>query len=84
MKRVGSHDTARVRRELAQLLRRLRAVRRMKLSHNELTRQVKVALDEAAVLFELVSLEPNAPAGYGRTEESMSPAVLRKGPVASP
>jgi hypothetical protein len=43
----------------------------MKLSHNELTEQVKVALNEAGALFELVSFQTGGPAGYGGTEGSM-------------
>ena len=47
MRLARSGETARVRRELAQLLRRLRAVRRDKLSRNEMLERIGAALAEA-------------------------------------
>jgi hypothetical protein len=47
MKPKRSSESVRVRRELAQLLRRLRAIRKDKLSPDELAERVNVALSEA-------------------------------------
>ena len=47
MKPMRSMESARLRRDLAQLLRRLRTIRQAKLSHDELAQRVNVAMTEA-------------------------------------
>jgi hypothetical protein len=68
MKRVRSLDTVRVRRELAQLLRRLRAIRRMKLSTDDMAEQMGEALSEAGALSDLISLRSSSAAGPERSD----------------
>jgi hypothetical protein len=50
--------TVRVRRELAQLLRRLRTIRRAKLSYDEIAEQMSAALREAGTISRLVAAAP--------------------------
>jgi hypothetical protein len=55
MKRERSGDTVQMRRELAQLVRRLRAIHRMKLSSDAMAEQIGEALSEAGVVSGLIS-----------------------------
>src|SRR5207245_7884451 len=56
MKAVRSSERMRIRRELAQLLRRLRAIRRDKVSPAELAERVNIALAEARSIRRLVTI----------------------------
>jgi gamma-glutamyltranspeptidase len=50
--------TVQVRRELAQLLKRLRTIRRAKLSSGEIAEQISAALREAGTISRMVSAYP--------------------------
>jgi len=63
MKAVRSSESVRIRRELAQLLRRLRAIRREKLSDDELADRVKFALTEAGSIRQFVAITNAADMG---------------------
>jgi hypothetical protein len=63
MKRMRSSESVRARRELAQLLRRLRAIRKDKLSEDELTERVSVALAEAGSIRRFVTIANGAESG---------------------
>jgi hypothetical protein len=86
MKRVRSLDTVRVRRELAQLLRRLRAIRRMKLSTDEMAEQMGEALSAAGALSDLISLR--SPSAGGPERSDARPCIdkrkLRQADLAGP
>ena len=60
MKPIRPIATVRVRRELAQLLRRLRTIRRAKLSNDEIAEQMSAALREAGTISRLVAQSPYA------------------------
>jgi hypothetical protein len=63
MKATRTAEAIRMRRELAQLLRRLRAIRRDKLAATELAERVGVALAEAGSIRRFVAIENVAAAG---------------------
>jgi len=62
MKPVRTSESMRVRRELAQLLRRLRAIRRQYLSQGDLLERVNMALTEAEDIRRF-GVNDNRPAG---------------------
>jgi hypothetical protein len=63
MKATRTVEAIRMRRELAQLLRRLRAIRRDKLAASELAERVSVALAEADSIRRFVAIEDVAEGG---------------------
>lgn len=65
MSAVRSSEGALIRKELAQLLRRLRAIRRSKLSEDELAEQVNLALAEAATIRRFVTITAAAETRVG-------------------
>ena len=65
MSAVRSSEGALIRKELAQLLRRLRAIRRSKLSEDELAERVNLALGEAATIRRFVTITAAAETRVG-------------------
>ena len=65
MSAVRSSDGALIRKDLAQLLRRLRAIRRSKLSEDELAERVNLALGEAATIRRFVTITTAAETSVG-------------------
>ena len=63
MKATRTAEAIRMRRELAQLLRRLRAIRRDKLAATDLAERLGVALAEAGSIRRFVAIENVAAAG---------------------
>jgi hypothetical protein len=63
MKATRTAEAIRMRRELAQLLRRLRAIRRDKLAATELAERVSIALAEAGSIRRFVTIEHVAAGG---------------------
>jgi hypothetical protein len=68
-----------VRRELAQLLRRLRTIRRAKLSYDEIAEQMSAALREAGTISRLVATQPYADQ---RTRPAVPPPSEGPSPAA--
>src|SRR5438309_7047583 len=65
MSAVRSSEGALIRKDLAQLLRRLRAIRRSKLSEDELAARVNLALGEAATIRRFVTITTPAETSVG-------------------
>jgi hypothetical protein len=63
MKGMRSSESVRIRRELAQLLRRLRAIRKDRLTHDELVERINAALAEAGSLRQFVTVTHAADPG---------------------
>jgi hypothetical protein len=66
MRPVRSSETVKLRRDLAQLLRRLRAIRREKLSNEQVAEHIAAALDQASTIGRFIASrtrrdEPGAP-----------------------
>jgi hypothetical protein len=71
--------TVRVRRELAQLLKRLRTIRRTKLSSDEIAEQMSAALREAGTISRMVSVYPYLDQ---HTRQDVPPPSERSSPAA--
>jgi hypothetical protein len=56
MKAINSADTIQLRRDLAQLLKRLRGIRREKLAAHELRERINTALADAGSLAQFVTV----------------------------
>ena len=69
MKATRTAEAIRMRRELAQLLRRLRAIRRDKLAVTELAERVSIALAEAGSIRRFVAIDHVAAGGDARVDK---------------
>ena len=78
MKPKRSSESVRVRRELAQLLRRLRAIRKDKLSPDELAERVNVALSEAGSIRCFVTVGNVAESGDRSSQAPLTRVDKRK------
>ena len=86
MKHKRSPDSARLRRDLAQLLRRLRAMKKERLSPDELASRVNLALREARSLSHLVTFSDGAsrrPAGTWYTDAHLDGEAAQPRPESN-